>query len=224
MNVAIIPARGGSKRIPRKAIKNFLGKPMIEYPIKILQEACCFDKIIVTTDDIEISQIAKEKGCEIIFRGSELSNDNTPTAPVIIDALQQLNEPIDYCCVVYPCSPFLTTEIVKEGFRLISSTNANSVFTIIKYDHPIQRAFRKNMFEYLEMESPKHELSRSQDLEPKYHDAGMMYWLKAANFIKEQKMFSRLSKGIILDSKKAHDIDTLEDWEIAEEKYRRLYV
>ncbi len=222
MNIAIIPARGGSKRIPRKNIKNFLNKPIISYSIMATIKSNCFDKVVVSTDDLEIKQIAEKYGAEVPFlRSEENSSDTAGTVEVVLEVLGNLKEKYEYCCCIYPTAPFIRVDLLKEGYNTIKSSNVDSVFTVGKYSYPIQRALKINN-NYLEMMQPENYEKRSQDLCATYHDAGQFYWLNIESFLKYKKIFMPKSIPITLSSLEMQDIDTEEDWKLAELKYKLL--
>lgn len=225
MNVAIIPARGGSKRIPRKNIKDFFGKPLIAYSIETALQSKLFDKVVVSTDDEEIAAVAKAYGAEVPFlRPRELSDDFSGTGAVIkhaIEFLKSRGDKFDYVCTIYATAPLLQVEYLKEGFEKLKNSDAKYAFSCTSMPFPIQRTFKVTEDERCEMFWPEYFLSRSQDLEEAYHDAGQFYWNcleKDSNEI----MFSKDSIPIILPRKRVQDIDTLEDWEQAELMYRLL--
>ncbi|BBW92216.1 pseudaminic acid cytidylyltransferase [Pseudoalteromonas sp. PS1M3] len=226
MNIAIIPARGGSKRIHRKNIKNFHGKPIIAYSIETARKSGVFDRIIVSTDDLEIAEVAKNYGAEVPFiRPSNLADDHTGTLAVLGHALSWLEKSnliVDYICCIYATSPFLSAQALIEGKKCITSLNLNYAFSATEYNFPIQRAFYFNQKDKITMFQPEHLSSRSQDLTPAYHDAGQFYWC-APNAIKELKpFFSAQSSAILIPKHLVHDIDTIEDWKRAELAYKIL--
>ncbi|WP_272674276.1 MULTISPECIES: pseudaminic acid cytidylyltransferase [unclassified Providencia] len=224
MKIAIIPARGGSKRIPRKNIKIFHGKPMIAYSIEAAIKSKCFDKIIVSTDDLEIANIAKEYGAEVPFlRPPELSNDYANTVEVIQHAIlwyEENNISIDKVCCIYATAPFITSMDLINGFaKLDSNNNIDFVFSAAKFAFPIQRAIKLSSNEKVNMFYPEYELSRSQDLEESYHDAGQFYWGKKTAFLQKKSIFANSSEIVLIPRDRVQDIDTLEDWDFAELLY-----
>lgn len=226
MNVAIIPARGGSKRIPKKNIKQFLGKPIIAYSIETALASCCIDRVIVSTDDKEIADIAKSFGAEIPFvRPSELSDDHAGTIPVIkhaIEYIQQDNE-IKYVCCIYATAPFLTADSIQKGFEALQEYDCDYAFSVTEYSFPIQRAIEIDGNGRAKMFQPEHRSTRSQDLPTAYHDAGQFYWGKSLSFTAEKPIMSDGSIPIILPRVLTQDIDTQEDWMEAEIKYSGIY-
>lgn len=226
MKVAIIPARGGSKRIPRKNIKEFCGKPMIAYSIEAALQSSCFDKIIVSTDDNEIAQVAKSYGAEVPFiRPTELSNDYTGTIPVIRHAIEWLVDkgfdPKLVCCL-YATAPFVTTEYLQQGLQQLQNNNAAYAFTVTSYAFPIQRAIKLNPELGVEMFDTNNFNTRSQDLEEAWHDAGQFYWGRAGAWLSEKIIFGADSTPVILPRHRVQDIDTPEDWERAEWLFKAL--
>lgn len=222
-NLAIIPARGGSKRIPRKNIKDFLGKPIIAYSIEVALECRLFDEVMVSTDDKEIAEIAKEYGAEVPFiRPKELANDFTGTADVINHALQWLKdngEEYDYVCTIYATAPLLKSKYLVEGYNKLKNSDAANAFSVTSMPFPIQRTFKITANGRCEMFWPEHLNSRSQDLEEAYQDAGQFYWIKLNKFSKEI-MFGKDSIPIILPRYLVQDIDTIEDWQRAKIMYK----
>ena len=218
--VAIIPARGGSKRIPRKNIKVFCGKPMIAWSIDAAKASGCFDKIIVSTDDAEIADVAKEWGASVPFtRPAELSDDYTGTLPVMRHAVEWLSEheaPVDYACCLYATAPFVSAEDLRLGWELIQEADYSYAFAVTSYAFPIQRAIRITENGRVAMFNPEHFNSRSQDLEEAWHDAGQFYWGRAKVWEEERAIFGEHSLPIKLPRHRVQDIDTAEDWERAE--------
>ncbi len=226
MNVAIIPARGGSKRIPDKNIKSFAGRPIIAYSIEAAKMSEVFDKVIVSTDSEKIAQVANEYGAETPFRRpTEMADDYTPTAQVLAHALNWLAEngtPARYACCIYATAPFVRPEYIKKGFELITIKKVSSVFSVTTFASPIFRALKINAGGHLEMFWPEHEMTRSNDLPEAYHDAGQFYWLDCEIFLQEQKVYSPDALPIILPRYLVQDIDTPEDWETAERMFKAL--
>jgi len=226
MNIAIIPARGGSKRIPGKNIKLFAGKPIIAYSIEAAKASGVFDRIIVSTDSDEIAQVASAYGAEIPFlRPQELSDDHTPTAPVIAHAIQWVKDRGDspeFACCIYATAPFVTPGFIKEGYGTIVRYNVASVFSVTTFSFPIFRSLRITDQGTLAMFWPEHELTRSQDLPEAYHDAGQFYWLKVDAFLASGKMYTSDAMPVILPRYLVQDIDTPEDWVTAEKMFQAL--
>ena len=220
--IAIIPARGGSKRIPRKNIKDFYGKPLIAYSIEVALSSKLFDKIIVTTDDEEIATIAREYGVEVPFiRPKELSDDFTATQDVIshaVEYLESIGEKYDYLCTIYATAPLLQVKYLIEGFKKLKESDAVNAFSATSMPFPIQRTFKVNSDGRCKMFYPEHFMSRSQDLEEAYQDAGQFYFTKL-NKKSDSVMFSSDSIPVLLPRHLVQDIDTLEDWKRTEIMY-----
>jgi pseudaminic acid cytidylyltransferase len=219
--IAIIPARGGSKRIPKKNIKSFHGKPLIAYSIETALESKLFSKVVVTTDDKEIAKVAKEYGADVPFvRPPELSDDYTGTAEVIkhaVEFLKQSGEEFDYVCTIYATAPLLRSQYLVEGFEKIKSNDIGMVFSATSMPFPIQRTF-KIVDNKCEMFTPEHYYSRSQDLEEAFQDAGQFYWEKRDRELRDIA-FGKDSMPVILPRHLVQDIDTIEDWQRAEYMY-----
>lgn len=220
--IAIIPARGGSKRIPRKNIKDFFGKPLIAYSIEVALKSKLFDKVIVSTDDEEIAKIAKEYGAIVPFlRPKELSDDFTGTGAVVNHALEYLKsagETYDFVCTIYATAPFLDEKYLLEGFEKLKNSNAKNAFSCTSMPFPIQRTFKITQNERCEMFWPENFTKRSQDLEEAYQDSGQFYWTNL-NIKSNEIIFGKDSIPIILPRFLVQDIDTLEDWKRAEIMY-----
>jgi pseudaminic acid cytidylyltransferase len=224
-NIAIIPARGGSKRIPRKNIKNFLGKPIIAYSIEAALKSNLFDEVMVSTDDIEIAEIAKSYGAAVPFlRSKQNSDDFAGTADVIIEVLNQLSaigKKFNNTCCIYPTAPFISTKTLEEAYKLLIEKKFDSVFPVCSFSYPIQRALQINDSK-TSMVWPENMSKRSQDLLPMFHDAGQFYWIKTDAFLAENKVITENTGSIILNEMQVQDIDTVTDWELAELKYKIL--
>ncbi|WP_418184837.1 pseudaminic acid cytidylyltransferase [Aliarcobacter vitoriensis] len=223
--VAIIPARGGSKRIPKKNIKDFHGKPLIAYSIEAALKSKLFDRVIVSTDNEEIAKIAKEYGAKIPFlRPKELSDDFTGTGAVVnhaINFLKEQGEKIDFVCTIYATAPLLNEKYLIEGFTKLKNSNAKNAFSCTSMPFPIQRTFKVTRNERCEMFWPENFTKRSQDLEEAYQDAGQFYWTNL-NINSNKIIFGEDSIPIILPRYLVQDIDTLEDWTRAEFMYEAL--
>jgi UDP-4-amino-4,6-dideoxy-N-acetyl-beta-L-altrosamine transaminase/pseudaminic acid cytidylyltransferase len=224
--LAIIPARGGSKRIPRKNIRNFLGKPIIAYSIKTATESQLFDEIMVSTDDNEIARVAVRYGAKVpFFRSAKNSDDHATTAAVIEEALseyQKQGKKYDYVCCIYPTAPFVTAEKLVKAKEILEQSGADSVLPVTRFSFPIQRSFKIDKNGTLKMNYPENVNTRSQDLAPNYHDAGQFYFLNIKSFSVHKKMFYNNTKPIIVSETEVQDIDCEEDWKIAEVKYKIL--
>ena len=218
--VAVIPARGGSKRIPRKNIKMFHGRSILSWSIEAALSSKCFGQVIVSTDDEEIAEVARTCGATVPFtRPAELSGDHVATIPVVAHALNWLRQNgcvPEFVCCIYATAPFLTAEDIRNGFDLIKTTGGDYVFPVTTFDFPIQRAVRIKETGQVEMFQPEHFNTRSQDLEEAYHDAGKFYWGKAAAWIDGTPFFSPNAWPLKIPKSRAQDIDTEEDWAIVE--------
>ena len=220
-SIAIITARGGSKRIPRKNVKPFMGRPMIAYAIAAALESKLFDEVMVSTDDAEIAEAAKAHGAAVPFlRSAATANDFATTADVLNEVIAEyakLGVAFDEFCCIYPCVPFLTGELLREAHEDFAASAADSLMPVVKYSFPIQRAVRRNAEGFLEYREPENRLKRSQDLEPMYHDVGMFYFHKTASFGRNGRvaMFE-------MPEERIQDIDTIDDWKMAELKYKVL--
>lgn len=226
MKIAIIPARGGSKRIPRKNIKDFHGKPIIGYSIEAALISGCFDEVCVSTDDNEIAEVALRYGATIPFiRPADLADDYASTQDVMSHALnwyKQNNRVITHVCCIYATAPFITPEALQNGLEALNSADLDYAFSATSYSFPIQRAIKVTAQGTVEMFQPEHLSTRSQDLEEAYHDAGQFYWGTAPAFINRKPFFSSRAKAILLPRKYVQDIDTHEDWELAEVLFKAL--
>jgi N-acylneuraminate cytidylyltransferase len=224
--IAIIPARGGSKRIPRKNIKKFLGRPIIEYSIDVAIRSGIFDEIMVSTDDMEIATVAKKSGAKVPFyRSDKNSSDTAMTVAVLEEVLQEyknIGREFDFVCCIYPTAPFITQSRLRDAYSKILKTKADAVLPIMKFSYPIQRAL-KNESGYVKMFWPANYNSRSQDLEPAYQDCGQFYFLRTKTLLEQKVLYPKLTVPIIVSESEAQDIDNEGDWKIAEIKYRILH-
>ena len=227
MNIAIIPARGGSKRIPRKNIKDFCGKPMIAWSIQAAQASGCFERIIVSTDDAYIAEVARQYGAETPFtRPAELADDFAGTLPVMRHAVNWLagsGIAPNYVCCIYATAPFLQAADFAGALHTLEQQHCDYVFSITEYAAPIQRAFRITAQGRISMFDPAQFNTRSQDLEPAYHDAGQFYWGKTAAWQQEKPLFGEYSAPFVLSRQRVQDIDTPQDWLYAELMFRLLH-
>ena len=216
--IAIIPARGGSERIPRKNIRYFCGKPMIAWSIETAQASGCFSRIIVSTDDSEIAAVAREHGAETPFnRPQRLANDHAPTVPVIAHAIEQLKVPPEQpTCCLYATAPFVSVGDLRKGQDLLFETPYAFVFPVTTFAYPIQRALLRNHDGQMQMFAPELAQTRSQDLEEAWHDTGQFYWALAKTWATKESIFDGIAHGIPIDRSRVQDIDTLEDWKQAE--------
>jgi N-acylneuraminate cytidylyltransferase len=224
MNIAIIPARGGSKRIPRKNIKYFAGKPIIAYSIAAAQECGLFHRIIVSTDDLDIAEVARQCGAEVPFlRPEELADDHTGTNAVVKHAIKWAfaqKIPVEYVCCLYATAPFVQPQLLRKGLDVLIQSGRDFAFSVTSFAFPILRSLRLTEQGGVEPIWPENIPKRSQDLEEAYHDAGQFYWGRAEAFLKDVPIFSDAAMPVILPRHLVQDIDTLEDWERAELMYR----
>ena len=220
MKLAVIPARGGSKRIPRKNIKLFGGKPMIAWSIEAAQQTSLFDRIVVSTDDEEIASIAGKYGADVPFvRPAELSHDHTGTAPVIAHAIKWHSkhnfEPTEICCI-YATAPFLLSEDIKLGQNILEESKADFAFSVTSFAFPIQRAIKLREDGRVEMFDPSQFQKRSQDLPEAYHDAGQFYWGTKDAWLSGTPIFGSNAAPVLIPRYRVQDIDAPEDWKQAE--------
>ncbi len=224
--IAIIPARGGSKRIPGKNIKPFAGKPLIAYSIEAALQSNLFEKVIVSTDSDEIAEVALKFGAEVPFlRSKGLAGDFTGTDDVVLDALRRMEDKvgvIDYVCCIYATAPFVRSEDLKTGLDILCSNNAYSAFSVTTYPAPIFRSLKINKENRLEMIWPEYKMARSQDLPEAYHDAGQFYWADAQRFLRLGTFWSYDTLPIRISRHRVQDIDTMEDWVSAEKMFEVL--
>lgn len=221
--IAIITARGGSKRIPRKNIKPFLGQPIIKYSIDAAMSSMLFDEVMVSTDDREIADLAIQFGAKVPFMRSEKNSDDfAGTADVIEEVLLeylQRGTSFNYACCIYPTAPFVTAEKLKKGFRLLVDSGADALTPVCRFSYPIQRAFKidAGRLQYL---WPEYEKERSQDLTPAYHDVGQFYWHEVNSFLNRKAKPDYIIIPMLVPEMEMQDLDTEEDWQVAEMKYR----
>lgn len=225
-SVAIITARGGSKRIPRKNIKLFSGQPIINYSIKAALDSGLFDEVMVSTDDLEIAEYAIKAGANVPFiRSAENSNDFAGTAEVICEVLEKYKENniiYDVGCCIYPTAPFLTSETLILGYEKFIEKKFDVLFPAIQYSYPIQRSVRVLGNGCIEMLWPENYTKRSQDLEPIFHDVGQFYWFDSEAMLNKKRLFTDNSGVLIVSEMSSQDIDNDEDWHLAELKYSLL--
>ncbi len=218
--VAIIPARGGSKRLPRKNIRPFFGKPVLHYPIAAALESRIFDAVYVSTEDPEISDIAMAAGADLLPRPSELASDTATTAAVMAHAVQFLKEggvKLEQACCIYPCTPMIEAADFHRGFDLLRSNDrASYVFTVTDYEQHPYRMLRFVGADWVRSIWPKYDDLRNQDLEPMVHDAGQWYWGWAQAWLDQMPIYGAWSMGFRLPRWRAIDIDTIDDWKVAE--------
>jgi pseudaminic acid cytidylyltransferase len=222
-NIAIITARSGSKRIHRKNIRDFLGRPIISYSIQIALESGLFNEVMVSTDDEEIADISKKYGASVPFyRSAKNSDDFSTTFDVINEVLSKFKEigiEFDNVCCIYPCAPFVTKELLLDTFNLMVNKKFKSVFPIVPYSTPIQRALAIENSQVISL-NPKFQETRSQDLPSSYFDAGQFYWLNIEHLLIQGKIYTDYSGAIVVNELIAHDIDNEVDWQIAELKFK----
>jgi pseudaminic acid cytidylyltransferase len=220
MKIAVIPARGGSKRIPRKNIKSFCGKPMIAWSIEAALQSGCFDHVVVSTDDGEIADVARQCGAQVPFmRPPILSDDHTGTIPVIRHAIEWFNERghvSDQVCCIYATAPFVSAADIQRGLNILTTAGSEYAFAVTKYPFPIQRAIRVSDRGRVAMYNPAHFNTRSQDLDEAFHDAGQFYWGRATAWLTGKVIFGPHAAVVQLPRYRVQDIDTAEDWQMAE--------
>lgn len=226
MKLAIIPARGGSKRIPRKNVREFAGKPIIAHSICAALESGVFDRVIVSTDDGEIAAVAREWGAETPFlRPAWLADDHTGTNAVVRHALgwfAEQGKSCDYACCIYATAPFVQPRFIQQGLGLLEGSGQAFAFSVTSFPFPVQRAIRIDDQGRVGAMYPEYAASRSQDLEEAFHDAGQFYWGRSQAFLDDVPLFSSASLPVVLPRHLVQDIDTLEDWQRAEHMYRAL--
>jgi N-acylneuraminate cytidylyltransferase len=224
--LAIITARGGSKRIPRKNIKLFLGQPIINYSIKAALESGCFDEVMVSTDDQEIAAIAKAASAKVPFmRSAETSSDTATTVAVLIEVInkyKELGQKFDAVCCIYPTAPFITPAKLQIALKLLNESGASCVLPVVRFNYPIQRSL-KIVDGRAKMFWPENYNVRSQDLESAYHDCGQFYFLTADSLLKEQLLFPEFTYPLEIPETEMQDIDNETDWQLAEFKYKFLH-
>lgn len=223
--IAIIPARAGSQRIPGKNIRDFCGKPMIAWPIAEALAAACFDQVLVSTDSPEIASISISAGAIAPFiRPPELADNHSPTVPVIRHALQWYADnvgEVELACCIYATTPLLRLTDLQRGLGMLEErTDIDYVFSVARYPSPVQRALRMDAAGRVNAMHPEHSMTRTQDLEPAYHDAGQFYWGRSRAWLDEKPIFGPGSLGIVIPADRAHDIDNPEDWTRAEVAFR----
>ncbi|MDA3890960.1 MAG: pseudaminic acid cytidylyltransferase [Salinivirgaceae bacterium] len=225
-NIAIIPARGGSKRIPKKNIKNFCGKSVIAYSIETAFDSGLFEEVMVSTDSIEIAEIAQKYGASVPFmRSEDNANDFATIADVlieVIDSYKQHNTNFDHICCIFPVAPLIKTEKLKSAYNLMVEKNYNSVIPVAEYLVPLEWALQKNEEGKVSPYNEKFLKVRSQDISKSYFDVGMFYWMKVQSVIDNRRILCDNTGAIVLGEMEMQDIDTLDDWKLAELKYKLL--
>lgn len=224
-NIAIIPARGGSKRIPGKNIKDFFGKPIIAYSIEAALNSGVFDEVMVSTDSEDIAEIARKYGAKVPFLRKEKTSDDFATIENVIEEVindyADLGQEFDNFCCIFSTAPLLQESRISESFEMFNNSSYDSLFPVLRFSYPIQRALKLSDNKIV-MANPEHIHARSQDLEPMFHDAGMFYWMKISRFNDTLEIFCDNSGIIELSELEVQDVDTLEDWNMAELKYQTL--
>lgn len=224
-NIAIITARGGSKRIPRKNIKEFCGKHVIEYSIAAALNSGIFDTVMVSTDDEEIKEIAIKNGAVVPFmRSNETSSDTATTAEVLLEVLEnyrKIGKEYKYLCCIYPAAPFITAEKLKLSMTQLITNHADSVIPVVQFSFPPQRCFHVNDG-ILEFKWKEHEFTRSQDLEDLFHDCGQYYCINIEQFIKSRHIVMDHTIPYYINELEVQDIDNETDWRLAELKYKLM--
>lgn len=225
MKIAMITARGGSKRIPRKNIKEFCGKPILAYSIEAALNSGVFDEVMISTEDDEIASIAQQYGAKFPFRRSvEMAGDHAMTIDVMLEVVNEYKkrgiEPESVCCI-YPTAPFITADKLRKANDLFENCGAEAVIPVVKFSFPPQRCFVVEG-DYMQYKWKEYELSRSQDLEPYYHDAGQFYFIKTDAMISQHTLVPEKTAPLIMDEMEVQDIDNMDDWNIAEIKYRLM--
>ncbi|WP_276373596.1 pseudaminic acid cytidylyltransferase [Chryseolinea sp. H1M3-3] len=224
-NLGIIPARGGSKRIPRKNIKEFQGKPVIAYSIEAALNSNLFSEVMVSTEDKDIAEISIMYGAKVpFFRSEKNADDFAGSGDVVFEVLRQyekIGQVFDNCCCIYATAPLISKNRLTEGYKLLIESNFDVVFPVGRYSSPIWRSYKMNEVGRVEMNFPEHEKIRSQDLPISYYDAGQFYWFRINDFLAlENKNTFGVSKGaILLPDYEVQDIDNLDDWHLAEVKF-----
>ena len=225
-SVAIITARGGSKRIPRKNIKDFMGKPIIAYSVLAALESGVFDEVMVSTDDEEIAEVAKKYGASVpFFRSKENSDDISNTNDVLKEVLtiyKNSGKDFTYACCIYPTAPFVTADKLKAALKILEESGADSVIPVTEFSFPILRSFNIDKNSKIAFNWPENATVRSQDLAPAYHDCGQYYFFDVERFLANGRLVSDNTLGIITSPIEVQDIDNEDDWKLAEVKYSFL--
>ena len=224
-NIAIITARGGSKRIPRKNVKEFCGKPIISYSIEAALKSQVFDEVMVSTDDEEIKKIALQYGASVPFlRSEKTSNDLATTHEVLIEVIKEykkINREFEYTCCLYPTAPFVTDKKLKLAYQLITEKCVDAIYPVVPFSFPPQRGIviQNGLAQFI---FPENEFVRSQDLDTIYHDCGQFYFLKTEELLEQEKLILKKTIPMVVSELEAQDIDNIEDWKLAELKYQYL--
>lgn len=223
-SLAVILARGGSKRIPRKNIRPFLGRPVLEHPIRAAMESGCFEEVMVSTDDDEIARAAREAGAATPFKRSpESARDEATTTSAVLEVIRMYREAgrqFDCVCAIYAATPLIRARHLRQGMDILQAhPRATTVMPVVRFSHPVQRAFGIHDG-LLKMTAPEHEFTRSQDLAPRFHDAGQWYWLRTTAFEQARRIFGDECVPLILSELDVQDLDNEDDWKLAELKRR----
>lgn len=222
--LCLIPARGGSKRLPRKNIRSFLGKPIIAYAIRAALDSGLFDEVMVSTDDEEIAAKAKEYGARVPFyRSPENADDHATTLDVVREVLGRYPTDFDRVCCLYATAPFIQPSHLRAAAQLLDESGADCVFPVLRYGFPVQRSVVLDAAGRVRMRQPEYQTARSQDLEPVFHDAGQFYFFRPAPVLAAGRLWTDDTRALELPETEAHDIDTETDWQLAEMKYRLLH-
>ena len=225
-NLLIVPARGGSKRIPKKNIRNFLGKPIMAYSIEAAIKSNLFDEIMVSTDDEDIAEIAVNYGAKVPFKRSKKNSDDYATTFDVVEEVvlkyKSLNKTFDFICCLYACAPFVTANKLTDAFELLQKESFDSVLPTMPFGFPVQRAFKIDSKNKTTFFYPEFSLTRSQDLEHSYHDAGQFYWMNTDKCLQKKAVLTDNTGSIVISEMEAQDIDTEIDWKLAELKYELL--
>ncbi len=225
--LCIIPARGGSKRLPRKNIRDFRGRPMIAWSIAAAEASAVFDTIMVSTDDDEIATVAREAGADVPFmRSSETADDYATTADVLLEVLRSyaaIGENFDIACCLYPTAPLVEAHHLSGGRRLLEESAFDVVMPVVAFSYPIWRSLRRESDGLIALNFPENLNKRSQDLPPAYHDAGQWYWFHVPQFLHVKALMASNTGSVVLSPDRVQDIDTQEDWAMAELKHQRLF-
>lgn len=226
-NLAIIPARGGSKRIPHKNIRPFLGQPIMAYPIEAAKQSGLFDHIMVSTDDPHIADIAQQYGAEVpFFRSAATANDYAGLADVLLEVIHRYDQlgdmPQNVCCLL-ATAPLISSQDLINAYQYLSDGSCDMVYPIVPFSYPVLRSVIQNEEGYVQMKWPEYYNARSQDLEAFYHDSGTFYWITTAQLLKNKRLTTQRTKGLIVDELTVQDIDNETDWKLAEMKYQLLH-
>ena len=226
MNLAVIPARGGSKRIPRKNVKLFFDRPMLAYSIEAALESQLFERVIVSTDDLEIAEVAKSYGAQVPFmRPKNLADDMTATVPVIKHAIakcEQMGDQFDVTCCIYATAPFIEATNLVQAFYALKDQQVEYAFPVTEFDYPVQRALKETDNGLVTMVEPENYLVRSQDLPKRVHDVGQFYMGTTSAWLEEKPILTSRSVGIPISRRRAQDIDTEDDWVMAEALFKLM--